>query len=443
LLKKELIVKRQKRQESYEVEIENLSHEGRGIGHFNGKTVFVTGALPGEKVIVRTLRRKGRFDEAIVEELLEASPDRIEPLCIHASVCGGCSMQHMTGHQQIEHKESVLFELFQHQAGLAPLVRLPPLRSVEWGYRRKARLGVKYVPKKGGALVGFREKAAPYIADIQSCKVMHPTIGLRLMELRSLIDGLSIKSRIPQIEVAIGDQAAALVFRHLDPFTDADLNLLGEFQQHAALGIYLQPGGEQTVHPLNAETATLSYTVRGIKIDFKPTDFTQVNGEMNRAMIDLVIEKLSINDNDQIVDLFCGLGNFSLPMAMHARSVVGVEGSFDLINRARDNAISNAIGNCTFIHADLADPIELKRIDMRGVTKLLLDPPRTGADGIVKELQFDSVKRVVYVSCNPVTLARDAKALVGLHGFELSSAGVMDMFPHTAHVESIAIFDRP
>ncbi|MFT4581904.1 MAG: 23S rRNA (uracil1939-C5)-methyltransferase [Gammaproteobacteria bacterium] len=436
-------MKRQKRQEPYPIDIENLSHEGRGIGHINGKTVFVTGALPGEKVIARPLRRKGRFDEAIVEEILEASPDRIEPLCQYATVCGGCSLQHMTGHQQIEHKESVLFELFQHQAGLVPQTRLPVLRGPEWGYRRKARLGVKHVPKKGGALVGFREKAAPYIADMQSCEVMHPTIGHRLMELRSLVDSLSIRSRVPQIEVAIGDEAAALVFRHLDPFTEEDLNLLAEFQQHTAIGIYLQPGGENTVHPLNAETITLNYTVRGIKIDFKPTDFTQVNGEMNRAMIDLVIEKLAINYDDQIVDLFCGLGNFSLPMAAVARSVVGVEGSIDLINRARDNAISNAIGNCTFIHADLADPLELKRLDMRGVTKLLLDPPRTGADEIVKELQFDSVERVVYVSCNPVTLARDAKALVERHGFELSSAGVMDMFPHTAHVESIAIFDRP
>ncbi|MFT4560614.1 MAG: 23S rRNA (uracil1939-C5)-methyltransferase [Gammaproteobacteria bacterium] len=441
-LKKEIIVKRQKRREPYPIDIENLSHEGRGIGHVDGKAVFVTGALPGEKVIARTLRRKGSFDEAIVEEIVEASPLRIEPLCKYATLCGGCSMQHMTGQHQIEHKESVLFELFQHQAGLAPRIRLPALRGPEWGYRRKARLGVKFVPKKGGALVGFREKAAPYIADIESCEVLHPTVGHRLMELRTLVNGLSIRSRVPQIEVAIGDQAVALVFRHLEPFTEADLNSLGEFQNHSEIGIYLQPGGENTVHPLNAETATLNYTVHGIKIDFKPTDFTQVNGEMNRAMIDLVIEKLAINDNDQILDLFCGLGNFSLPMASHARTVLGVEGSIDLINRARDNATTNKVGNCTFAHGDLADPAELERLDMRGVTKLLLDPPRTGADAIVTELKFDSIERVVYVSCNPVTLARDAKALVERHGFELSSAGVMDMFPHTAHVESIAIFDR-
>ena len=435
-------MRRQKRREPYSIEIENLSHEGRGIGHLNGKTVFVSGALPGEKVTARTLRRKGSFDEAIIEEVLEASPDRIEPACGHAGVCGGCSMQHLGADLQIEHKESVLFELFRHQAGIEPVERLPALRGPQWGYRRKARLGVKYVPKKCGALVGFREKAAPYIADIQSCAVLDPAVGQQLMALRELINQLSIPHRVPQIEVAIGDAAVALVLRHLEPFTQSDLEVLAEFQQRTGMGIYLQPGAEDTVHGLNLETPKLSYCVDGLTIDFKPTDFTQVNGQMNQLMIELVVEKLAINGDDQIADLFCGLGNFSLPIASRAKSVLGAEGSIDLIARARENAIRNSINNCSFIHADLAKTSGLAKLDMNGITKLVLDPPRTGADAIVKELELGAIERIVYVSCNPVTLARDAKTLVELHGFELTSAGVMDMFPHTSHVESIAVFNQ-
>jgi 23S rRNA (uracil1939-C5)-methyltransferase len=435
-------MRRQKRREPYNVEIENLSHEGRGIGHVNGKTVFVNGALPGEKVIARALRRRRNFDEALLEEVLEASPDRIKPQCKHATICGGCSLQHLDADNQIAHKEAVLFELFQHQAGISPGECLPALRGPQWGYRRKARLGVKFVPKKGGALVGFREKGAPYIADIESCAVLHPEVGQRLLELRGLINSLSIPDRIPQIEVAIGDDGVALIVRHLDQLNAADLLAMAEFQRSTGIGIYLQPGGENTVHRLDADTADLSYSVDGVTIDFKPTDFTQVNGEMNRSMIDLVVSKLEINSDDQIVDLFCGLGNFSLPMARRARSVIGAEGSLDLINRANENAHSNDINNCSFVHADLANSDDLGKINMHGVTKLLLDPPRTGADVIVKDLDLKQLTRIVYVSCNPVTLARDAKGIVEQHGFDLVAAGVMDMFPHTAHVESIAVFNK-
>lgn len=435
-------MRRQKRRAPYTVEIENLSHEGRGVGRVEGKTVFVSGALPGEKVIARTLRRRASFDEAIAEEVLEASPQRVTPKCRHAGVCGGCSLQHLAADEQIAHKESVLFELLQHQAGISPRERLPALRGPEWGYRRKARLGVKYVEKKGGALVGFREKAAPYIADIKSCEVLEASVGHRLLDLRQLIDGLSIPDRIPQIEVAIGDESIALVVRHLAPLVDADLSLMADFQSDTGIGIYLQPGAENTVHALDGATPALSYAIDDIRFGFQPTDFTQVNGVINRAMIDLVTEQLDLVRSDHVLDLYCGLGNFSLALARHARGVIGVEGSIDMIGRARENAARNNIENSTFLCADLADADAVAKIELAGVNKMLLDPPRTGADTVVKTLDLHQLDRIVYVSCNPVTIARDAKDIVERHGFELVRAGVMDMFPHTSHVESIAVFQK-
>ena len=433
---------RRKRREPYPIDIENLSHEGRGIGRLNGKTVFVSGALAAETVIARTIRRRPSFDEAVVEEVLEASPDRVVPKCPYAGVCGGCSLQHLAADKQIEHKESVLFELLRHHAGISPGERLPALRGPEWGYRRKARLGVKYVPKKGGALVGFREKASPYIADIEACEVLHVAVGRRLLDLRRLVNGLSIPDRIPQIEVAVGDETVALVFRHLASFNDADLALMAEFQRRTEIGIYLQPGAEHTVHALDHETVGLSYCINDLHIEFAATDFTQVNGAINRTMIDLVISQLAVDARDHVLDLFCGIGNFSLPLSLHAQKVLGIEGSMDLVRRARENARLNVTENCTFLCADLANENDLSTIDMNGFGKLLLDPPRTGADTLIKGLDFGAVRRIVYVSCNPLTLARDAKNIVQRHGFELIGAGVMDMFPHTSHVESIAVFDK-
>ena len=309
---------RQKKCEPYVIKIDNLSHEGRGIGRLNGKTVFVSGALPQETVLARTTKRRGSFDEAIALEIEVASADRIAPKCSHAGVCGGCSLQHFPSEKQIEHKQSVLFELLTHHAGVTPSTCLPALRGPQWGYRRKARLGVKFVPKKGGALVGFREKAAPYIADIKSCVVLDPIIGERLMDLRQLIDGLSIPDRIPQIEVAIGDSSAALVFRHLESFNDADIEAFARFQEGTGIGVYLQPGAEHTMHRLNDATIALSYRVYDLQFDFLATDFTQVNGMMNREMIKKVIEHLQLTATDRVLDLFCGLGNFFItPGATH------------------------------------------------------------------------------------------------------------------------------
>lgn len=434
-------MRRQKRRAPYTLTIDNLSHEGRGVGRHNGKTVFVRGALPGEQVVAQTLKRRGSFDEAVALEILTASPQRIVPRCPHAEVCGGCSLQHLSTEDQIAHKESVLFELLRHQAGVEPATRLPVLRGPTWGYRRKARLGVKYVEKKGGALVGFREKAAPYVADIETCGVLIPEVGERLLALRNLINGLSSPNRIPQIEVAAGDDDVALVVRHLEPLSDADLARLTDFQTDTGLGIFLQPGAEDSVHPLNGATPALSYRIGDIGIAFAPTDFTQVNGAMNLNMIATVIDALQPGADDRVLDLYAGLGNFSLPLARHAQHVHGIEGSDDLVARARDNAAANGIANASFAVANLADPEAVDRIDLGTTTMMLLDPPRTGADVIVERLQLDGLKRIVYVSCNPVTLARDTKAIVERHGFTLAAAGIMDMFPHTSHVESIAIFD--
>ncbi|MGR9089281.1 MAG: 23S rRNA (uracil(1939)-C(5))-methyltransferase RlmD [Gammaproteobacteria bacterium] len=434
-------MRRQKRRAPYTLTIDNLSHEGRGVGRHNGKTVFVRGALPGEEVVAQTLRRRGSFDEAVALEILTASPQRIEPPCPHADVCGGCSLQHLSTEDQVVHKESVLFELLRHQAGIEPVNRLPALRGPTWGYRRKARLGVKYVEKKGGALVGFREKAAPYIADIAACGVLIPAVGEHLLALRGLINGLSNPHRIPQIEVAAGDDDVALVLRHLEPLNDADLARLTDFQTDTGLGIFLQPGGEDSVHALNDATPALSYRIGDIGIAFAPTDFTQVNGAMNLNMIATVIDALQPGTDDRVLDLYAGLGNFSLPLARHAQHVHGIEGSDDLVARARDNAAANGITNTSFAVADLADPEAVERIDLSKTTMMLLDPPRTGADVIVERLKLDGLKRIVYVSCNPVTLARDTKAIVERHGFTLAAAGIMDMFPHTSHVESIAIFN--
>ncbi len=434
-------MRRQKRRAPYTLTIDNLSHEGRGVARHNGKTVFVRGALPGEQVVAQTLKRRGSFDEAVALEILTASPQRIVPRCVHADVCGGCSLQHLSTEDQVAHKESVLFELLRHQAGVEPLSRLPVLRGPTWGYRRKARLGVKYVEKKGGALVGFREKAAPYVADIETCGVLLPEVGEHLFALRDLINGLSHPNRIPQIEVAAGDDDVALVVRHLEVLNEADLERLARFQRDTGLGIFLQPGAEDTVHALNDATPALSYRIGDISIAFAPTDFTQVNSVMNLNMIATVIDALQPGADDRVLDLYAGLGNFSLPLAQHAQHVHGIEGSDDLVTRARDNAAANGITNASFAVANLADPAAVDRIGLGTTTMMLLDPPRTGADVIVERLKLDRLKRIVYVSCNPVTLARDTKAIVEQHGFTLAAAGIMDMFPHTSHVESIAIFN--
>lgn len=441
------MARRRKRlsQESIETVIEGLSHEGRGVASCNGKITFIGGALPGERVKFQIINSRRKFDEGKIVEVLEASADRIQARCAHFGVCGGCSLQHLSSGHQIAHKQTVLVEQLEHIGGVQPIEVLPPITSPVWGYRRKARLGVKYVPNKGGVLVGFREKASPFIADINQCEILDPAIGQRLLELRELISGLTIRDRLPQIEVAIGDIEKALVFRHLDPLTAEDVEKLKVFGSKFRFVIYLQPKGPDTVHQIYpATTVDLTYQTREgePELHFLPTDFTQVNPFINRDMVARVLDFMTLDAADRVLDLFCGLGNFTLPMAKRSAYVLGVEGDAGLIRRAQENAQRNQLENAEFICTDLTKTDQLQKIEAGSFNKVLLDPARSGAQEIIEKMSFTGVSLVVYVSCNPATLARDAGILVKNKGYRLIKAGIMDMFPHTTHVESIAVFER-
>lgn len=432
-----------RRREPFEVCIENLSHEGRGVGRVNGKTIFVRGALPGETALVRKTRGRKSFDEGLALEISNPNADRVAAKCEHYEICGGCSLQHLASEKQIAHKQSVLLELFDHHAGAKPQEVLQPLTADIWHYRRRARLGVKLVEKKGGVLVGFREKASPYIADIAQCEVLDKSIGYRLGELRTLINGLSIANKIPQLEVAIGDSTTAIIVRHLESLSSEDMVKLSEFQRQTKISLFLQPQGEDSVHPLNSETGYLAYSVGGIDFQFTPSNFVQVNHSINVKMISAVINHLALVREDNVLDLFCGLGNFTLPLARHVNLVHGVEGDAALVKLAHSNASANGVDNASFAEMDLTDEKFLQTLEIEKYNKILLDPPRSGAEKLLASGRLDNIEKIAYVSCNPVTLARDAKHLLETHGFCLTQLGVMDMFPHTSHVESLAIFSRP
>ncbi|MBZ0070213.1 MAG: 23S rRNA (uracil(1939)-C(5))-methyltransferase RlmD [Gammaproteobacteria bacterium] len=433
--------------EPVELTIESLSHDGRGVGHIGGaggKTVFVDGALPGERVRCRLVEKHKTYDEGVVAAVLEPSPQRVQPRCLHASVCGGCSLQHLAPEAQIAAKQQVLLDHLARIGKVMPQEILPPLRGPQWGYRTRARLGVKYVHKLQRVLVGFREKRKPQLAELTRCEVLHPIIGERITELAGLIGGLEARTRIPQIEVAIGDDAAALVFRNLDPLSEHDAALLRDYGGRSRLHIYLQPAGPDSIHLLWPERSELSYALpnHDLRLAFRPTDFTQVNRAINGAMIELALESMAVQPGDRILDLFCGLGNFTLPLARHCAHVVGVEGEVGLVHRARDNAVRNGITNAEFHVANLAEDIAPYPWLKQPFDKLLLDPPRSGAREVIPVIARLGCRRIVYVACNSSSLARDADLLVHAHGYRLVKAGVMDMFPHTAHVESIAVFEK-
>lgn len=432
-----------RRREPFEVSIDNLSHEGRGVGRVNGKTIFVRGALPGEVALVRKTRGRKSFDEGLALEVSNPNPDRVAAECEHYEICGGCSLQHLASEKQIAHKQSVLLELFEHHANARPVEVLSPLTGDIWHYRRRARLGVKLVEKKGGVLVGFREKASPYIADIVKCEVLDTRVGHRLGDLRKLINGLSIANKIPQLEVAMGDETTAIIIRHLESLSQDDIVSLVDFQNHMGISLFLQPGGEDSIHPLNEQTEYLAYNVAGVDFEFTPSNFVQVNHSINVQMIDAVSTHLALGSQDNLLDLFCGLGNFTLPLARLVNSVHGIEGDTDLVNLAAANAVANGIDNATFVKMDLADEQLLSTLATADYNKILLDPPRSGAQQLLASGSLDHIEMIAYVSCNPVTLARDAKHLLENHGFSLTKLGVMDMFPHTSHVESLAVFARP
>ncbi len=436
---------RSKLHQVFDLDITDLSHDGRGVGRRDGKAVFVAGALPGETVRVEQTGRNRHFDEGRTLEVLQASPDRVVPRCEHFGTCAGCVLQHLREDRQIEAKRQVLRDNLRRIGHVEPDEELPPLTGDAWGYRRKGRLSVRFVEKKGRTVVGFRETNPRFVAELQACHTLVPHIGMKLPEITAVVESLDGKRTIPQIEFIAGDAHVALVFRHLEPLSADDVARLRAFAQGSGFAVFLQPGGLETVHPLWPETAVpLSFAIpaHDVVLDFRPLDFIQVNAGLNEKMIDATLALLDPQPGDRVLDLFCGLGNFTLPLARRAGRVVGVEGDAGLVARARANAARNALGNVEFHAADLAKDLSGEAWMRDGFDKLLLDPPRAGAAEVLAQLPLKGIDRIVYVSCHPGSLARDAGFLVRERGYRLVSAGAMDMFPQTAHVESIALFER-
>jgi 23S rRNA (uracil1939-C5)-methyltransferase len=436
-------------QTPFELEIIDLSHDGRGVARREGgKTVFVADALPGERVLVRQTARSRNFDEAATLEVLQASPDRVVPRCAHFGVCSGCVLQHLEDSKQILAKQRVLLENLERIGHVSAGSVLPPLTGGAWHYRRKGRFSVRRVEKKDKTLVGFRERDPRFVADLHECHTVVPGVAELVVPLSRLVDGLQARREVPQVEFIVGDpepefDGVALVFRHLQPLCEADLAALRQFGQRHRVAIHLQPRGVDSVHPLWPHRPRHAFRLApwDITLSFRPLDFIQVNARLNEAMIARALELLDLRPGERVLDLFCGLGNFTLPIARSAAEVVGVEGEAGLVARARDNAALNGLGNAAFHAADLTQDQRGTPWMRQGFDKLLLDPPRSGAIEVLKQLPLERFGRIVYVSCHPGSLARDAGYLVNERGWRLVSAGVMDMFPHTAHVESIALFE--
>jgi len=440
-----------------ELRIQRLSHDGRGIASIDGKIAFVDGALTGETVSALFVAKHKQFDELRAQEILSSSPERVVPPCVHASVCGGCAMQHLHADAQIALKERVLHEQMQHIGGLVNYEHLPAIRSQTVAYRRKARLAVRYVTKKESMLVGFREKNSTFIAQMNDCAVLNAQVSKLIAPLRLFLATLECRYTIPQIEVAVGESPevaqdgqhpamdVVLIVRHLEPLSGADNEALLQFAREHAVQMYLQPKGSDSVHKVWPEEGEdrLYYHLPefALRMAFHPTDFTQVNGELNRHMIARALELLDPQKDEQILDLFCGLGNFTLPLATRSQFVVGVEGSEEMVRRGYENARRNGLENVEFHAANLCVDVGQNSWAARQYDKILLDPPRSGALEIIPVVAALGARKILYISCNPATLARDAGELVK-HGYVLTRAGVMDMFPHTSHVESIAEFVR-
>jgi 23S rRNA (uracil1939-C5)-methyltransferase len=429
--------------------VADLTHEGEGVVRGGdvqgGKTVFVSGALPGERVSFRRVSFHRSHDEAQLVEVLEASPSRVVPRCAHFGVCGGCALQHLDPAAQLQAKQKELADNLERIGQVTPGEWLPPLLGPVWGYRRRARLSSRYVSKKQRSLVGFREKQGKYVADVARCEVLAEPLAGLIGQLAELLTGMQRRESIPQIEVSLSDGEQVLVVRVLDPLPEPDLAALREFERAHRLRILLQPGGLDSVAPLTPGPVDLHYDLSefGLRLDFGPTDFVQVNGAINAAMVARAIELLEVAPSDRVLDLYCGLGNFTLPLARRAATVVGVEGEAGLIERARANARRNGIENASFLVADLSVAPDLALPWLRGgYDKVLLDPPRVGAREVLSAVAHLAPRRVVYISCHTGSLARDLGILVQEHGYRLRAAGVLDMFPHTTHVESMAVLER-
>lgn len=428
-------------------EIESLDHDGRGVAHVDGKVIFIEGALPGEQVEYASYRRKPKYENANATAILKASSQRVTPACEHFGHCGGCSMQHLDIRGQTAAKQRVLEDAFWHIARLHPEQIYPPIAGFPWAYRLRARLSVRMVPRKGGALVGFHERHSSFVAVMDSCRILPETVSTLITPLKRLVEAMSRPDRLPQVEVAVGGSVIGLVLRHLEPLTDQDEALLREFADRHGITWYLQPGGVDTVRPFHPPgVALLSYRLPdfGLTLKFHPTEFTQVNHDINRMLVRRAMALLRPQPGERIADLFCGLGNFSLPIARLGARVLGVEGSQALVARAAQNAADNGLaGLCDFQVANLFDATAESFVALGPLDKLLIDPPREGALDVVKALPESGLPaRIVYVSCNPATLARDAAVLVHEKGYRLCGAGIANMFPHTSHLESIALFER-
>ena len=424
------------------IAVEALSHDGRGIARLQGKTLFIEDALPGEEVGYRIYKRRRDYDEARTVTVLKPSPQRVDPRCRHYGVCGGCSLQHLEPVAQLAAKQQTLLDNLQRIGGLEPDELLPPLTGPVWGYRRRARLSVHKTNAR--VFVGFKERHRPLVTELQGCDVLDPRLSGLIAPLAELLGTLSVAARIPQLEVAMDEESVVLVLRVSDPPSDTDRRALAAFEDRHSIRFYLQPGRAESAAPLRGPPAELHYRLpeSGVDIRFEPADFIQVNDEINRKLVQLALRQLDLQPGENALDLFCGLGNFTLPMARLAASVTGVEGEAALMARARANAQLNGLSNAGFIQADLFAAGQDAEWARQRYACILLDPPRAGAREIIARFPAFHARRIVYVSCHPGTLARDARMLVEEQGWRLSRAGVLDMFPHTSHVESIAVFDK-
>ncbi|MBS4098314.1 MAG: 23S rRNA (uracil(1939)-C(5))-methyltransferase RlmD [Sulfuricella sp.] len=426
--------------------IESLDHEGRGVAHVDGKAVFIEGALPGEVVEYVIFKKKDSYDQANATRIVKPSFLRTSPKCRYFGVCGGCSMQHLEADAQVAAKQRVLEDNLWHIGKVKPQAILPAIYGQAWEYRHRARLSVRYVHKKGGVLIGFHEKRSSFVVDMSSCEILPARISALIDPLRELVGALSIRERLPQFEIAMGQNVDVMVIRNLDALTAEDEKLLKTFAERHAIQFFLQPKGPETVHPFHPlDAPELTYTLPefDVVMPFHPTEFTQVNPAINRMLVRRALALLDPQPGERVADLFCGLGNFTLPIARQGAQVLGVEGSEMLVRRARSNAEGNGLADrASFQVANLFETTEASLAELGRFDKMLIDPPRDGAIEVVKSLGENAPRRIVYVSCNPSTLARDASVLVFTQGYQLKAAGVVNMFPHTAHVESIAFFEK-
>ena len=438
------------------LKVESLDLEAQGVAHnAAGKVVFIEGALPGEEVQVDVHRRKNNWEQGSLAALRRESSQRVTPRCRYFGTCGGCKMQHLHVAAQVATKQRALEDALWHLGKVKPEMLLRPIEGPAWGYRYRARLSVRFVAKKGKVLVGFHERKSSFVADMETCEVLPPHVSALLLPLRALIAAMDQRERLPQIELAIGDDVTVLVLRHLEALSAADLQRLRDFSAAHRVQWWLQPKGPDSAHPLD-DGPVLAYALPefGVTMPFKPTDFTQVNTQINRVLVSRALRLLAPQRGERVIDWFCGLGNFTLPIATLAREVLGIEGSEALVQRSRENAEHNRlVAKTSFAARNLFQLTPADLAEYGAADKWLVDPPREGAFALAKalaDLQADPTlapgyrapSRIVYVSCNPATLARDAGLLVHQAGYRCMAAGAVNMFPHTAHVESLAVFDR-